>query len=38
MLPHVEVDNLITAVFDAVDLAADGRVADGYQVLLLGKQ
>jgi hypothetical protein len=38
MLPRVEVDNLITAVFEAVDLAAEGHIADGYQVLLLGKQ
>src|SRR5262249_53868785 len=38
VLPRVEVDNLITAVFEAVDLAAEGLVADGYQVLLLGKQ
>jgi hypothetical protein len=38
MLPRVEVDNLISAVFEACDLAADGRVPDGYQVLLLGKQ
>jgi hypothetical protein len=38
MLPRIEVDNLVNAVFEALDLAADGRVADGYQVLLLGKQ
>jgi len=38
MPPRVEVDDLITAVFEAVDLAAEGRVADGYQVLLLAKQ
>ena len=38
MLPRVEVDNLVIAVFEAVGLAAEGHVADGYQVLLLGKQ
>src|SRR5262249_15198831 len=38
MLPPVEVDTLITAVFEAVDLAAEGPVPDGYQVLLLGKK
>jgi hypothetical protein len=38
MLPRIEIDNLVNAVFEALDLAADGRVADGYQVLLLGKQ
>jgi hypothetical protein len=38
MLPRIEVDNLINAVFEALDLAADGRVPDGYQVLLLGQQ
>lgn len=37
-LPRIEVDNLINAVFKARDLAADGLIADGYQVLLLGKQ
>jgi hypothetical protein len=30
--------NLITAVFEALDLAAEGHVADGYQVLLIGEQ
>ena len=38
MLPRVKVDNLITAVFEAVALAADGLVAYGYQVLLIGEQ
>jgi len=38
MLPRVEVDNLLTAVFEAVDLAAEGHVADGYQAFLFGKQ
>jgi hypothetical protein len=33
MLPRIDVDNLVNAVFEALDLAADG-----YQVLLLGKQ
>jgi hypothetical protein len=36
MLPRAEIDNLLTAVFEAVDLAAEGRVADGFEVLLLG--
>jgi len=38
MLPRIEVENPVNAAFEALDLAADGRVADGYQVLLLGKQ
>jgi hypothetical protein len=38
MLPRVEVDNLVNAVFEALDLAADGLVADGYRVLLIGRQ
>jgi len=38
MLPRAEVDNLIPAVLEAVDLAAEGHVADRYQVLLIGKQ
>jgi hypothetical protein len=38
MLPRIEVDNLVNAVFEALDLAAEGQVADGHQVLLLGKQ
>src|SRR5262245_18826794 len=38
MLPRAEIENLLTAVFEAVDLAAEGRVADGHQALLLGKQ
>jgi len=28
----------VDAVFEAVDLAADGHVADGYQALLTAKQ
>jgi hypothetical protein len=36
MLPRVEVDNLITAIFEAVDLAAECRITVGYQVLLMG--
>jgi len=32
MLPRVAVDNPISAVLGACDLAADERVADGYQV------
>jgi hypothetical protein len=38
MLPRVEIENLLTAVFEAVDLAAEGRIADGYEVLLLRRQ
>jgi hypothetical protein len=38
MLARVAVDNLIPAVLEACDLAAEGDTADGYQVLLLGKQ
>ena len=38
MLPRAEIENLLTAVFEAVDLAAEGHLADGYPVLLLGKQ
>ena len=37
MLPRAEFENLLTAVFEAVDLAAEGRPADGYEMLLLGK-
>jgi len=33
MLPSVAVDNLITAVFEFCDLAAEEQVADGYLVL-----
>jgi hypothetical protein len=36
-LPRAEVDNLLTAVFEAVDLAAEARAAEGFEVLLLGK-
>jgi hypothetical protein len=38
MLPHAEIENLLPAVFEAVGLAAEGRIADGYQVLLSGRQ
>ena len=38
MLPRIAVDNLLTAVFEACGLATEGHVADGYQVLLIGKQ
>jgi hypothetical protein len=38
MLPRAEIENLLTAIFEAVDLAAEGRTADGYQVLLIGRQ
>ena len=37
MLPRTEIENPLTAIFQAVDLAAEGDRADGYQVLLLGK-
>ena len=37
MLPRAYVDNLITAVFEAVDLAAGGRATEGFEVLLLGE-
>jgi hypothetical protein len=37
MLPRAEIENLLTAVFEAVDLAAEGHVADRFEVLLLGK-
>jgi hypothetical protein len=37
MLPRIAVDNLISAVFEACDLAAEAHVAEGYEVLLLGK-
>jgi predicted TIM-barrel fold metal-dependent hydrolase len=38
MLPRAEIDNLLTAVFEAVDLAAEGLIAEGYEVLLIGKR
>jgi len=38
MLPRAAIENRLTAAFEAVDLAAEGRIADGYQVLLLGRQ
>ena len=38
MLPPAEIDNLLNAVFESLDLAADDHVAEGYQALLLGKQ
>ena len=37
MLSRAAVDNLITTVFEACHLAAEGNVADGYQVFLIGK-
>ncbi len=37
MLPPANVDTLLNSVFEALDLAADGHAADGYQLLLLGK-
>jgi hypothetical protein len=38
MLPRIAVDNQIAAVFEACDLAAEGLTAEGYEVLLIGKQ
>jgi hypothetical protein len=38
MPPRIAVDNLISAAFEAVDLAVEGHVADGYQVLIIGNQ
>lgn len=38
MFPRVEIENLLTAVFEAVALAVEGHIADGYQGLLLGRQ
>jgi hypothetical protein len=37
ILPRAEIDNLLTAVFEAVDLAAEGLITEGYEVLLIGK-
>jgi len=37
MLPRAEIENLLTAVFEAVDLAAEDRITEGFEVLLLGK-
>jgi hypothetical protein len=37
MLPRAEVENLLTAVFEPVELAAEGRITEGFVVLLLGK-
>jgi hypothetical protein len=36
MLPTHEIDTLTMTVTDAVDLAAEGQVADGYGVLVWG--
>src|SRR6184192_2658928 len=38
MLLRVSVDNLVDAVFEAVDLAGQGEIAEGYRVLLRGRQ
>src|SRR5439155_19370576 len=38
MLPPAEIDCLLNAVFEALDLAADDHAEEGYQVLVLGKQ
>jgi hypothetical protein len=37
MLPRAEIDNLLTAVFEAVDLASEGLIAEGSEALLIGK-
>ena len=37
MLPRIAVDN-ITAVFEAVDRAGQGDIAEGYRVLLHSRQ
>jgi hypothetical protein len=37
MLPRAQIEKLLTAVFEAVDLPAEGLVADGYELLLIGK-
>ena len=36
MLPTYEIDTLTMIVTDAIDLAADGQVADGYAALVWG--
>jgi cation diffusion facilitator CzcD-associated flavoprotein CzcO len=36
MLPTNEIDTLTMTVTDAIDLAAEGKVADGYACLLWG--
>jgi len=38
MLSRVAVDNLVDAVFEAVDLAGQGEIAEGYRVLVRGRQ
>jgi hypothetical protein len=38
MLPRIAIENLLTAVFEAVDLAGQGEIAEGYRVLLRGRQ
>ena len=37
MLPTNEIDTLTLTVVGAMDLAAEGQVADGYAVLLAGR-
>jgi len=37
VLPPIAVGNLIAAVFTAMDLAGQGRVADGYAALCVGR-
>jgi hypothetical protein len=36
MLPRHEIDTLIMLIDDAVEFAAEGKLADGYTVLLAG--
>jgi hypothetical protein len=36
MIPANEADTLMMTVNDAIDLAADGQVADGYAALVWG--
>ena len=36
MIPTNEIDTLTMTVVDAIDLAADGQLADGYAALLAG--
>ena len=38
MLSRIEVANLVNAVFEGLDLAAKGLIADGYELLLNCKQ
>ena len=37
-LPRSEIENLLTAVFEAVVLAGQGEIAERYRVLLRGRQ